>query len=42
MAFISQTIFSDAFFLNENIGILIELPLNFVPKGPIDNKPAQV
>ena len=27
-------------FLNENVRILIEISLKFVPKGPIDNKPA--
>ena len=25
-------------FMNEKVGILIEISLNFVPKGPIDNK----
>ena len=29
-------------FLNENVWILIEFSLNFVPKGPIDNKPVLV
>ena len=29
-------------FLNENVGILIEVSLEFVPKGPIDNKSALV
>ena len=29
-------------FLNENVWILIEIPLKFVPKGLIDNKPAFV
>ena len=42
MAAISQTIFSEAFFLNEKFGILIKISLKFVPKGPIDNKPALV
>ena len=27
-------------FLNENVRILIQLSLKFVPKGPIDNKSA--
>ena len=27
-------------FLNENVLILIKMSLKFVPKGPIDNKPA--
>ena len=29
-------------FLNENVWILIEISLKFVPKGPIDNIPALV
>ena len=29
-------------FVNEKFCILIEIPLKFVPKGPIDNKPALV
>ena len=29
-------------FLNENIRILIKIPLKFVPKGPINNNPALV
>ena len=29
-------------FLNENVWILIEIPLKFVPKGPINNIPALV
>ena len=29
-------------FLNENVWIPIEISLNFVPKGPIDNIPALV
>ena len=29
-------------FVNENACILIEISLNFVPKGSIDNKPALV
>ena len=28
--------------LNENVRISIEVPLNFVPKGPINNFPALV
>ena len=35
MAAISQTIFSDAFFVNENLCILIKILLKFVPKRPI-------
>ena len=27
-------------FLNENVKISIKISLKFVPKGPIDNKPA--
>ena len=40
-AAISQTIFSDAFSWMK-ICILIKILLQFVPKGPIDNKPALV
>ena len=29
-------------FVNENVGILIEISLKFVPKGPINNIPALV
>ena len=29
-------------FLNENVWISIKISLKFVPKGPIDNKPALV
>ena len=29
-------------FVNENVGILIEISLKFVPKGPINNNPALV
>ena len=29
-------------FLNENVRILIQISLKFVPKSPIDNKPALV
>ena len=42
MAAISQTILSDAFFVNEKFYILIKIPLKFVPKCPIDNNPALV
>ena len=42
MAAFSQTIFFNAFFLNENFCVLIKISLKFVPKGPIDNKPALV
>ena len=27
-------------FLNENVWISIKISLKFVPKGPVDNKPA--
>ena len=37
MAAISQTTFSDAFFLNETLCILINISVKFVPKGPINN-----
>ena len=37
---ISQMIFSDAFFMNENFYILIKISMKFVPKGPIGNNPA--
>ena len=40
MAAISQTIFSDAFFVNEKVCILISL--KFVPNGSIDNRVALV
>ena len=40
MATISQTIYSEAFFVNEKFSILIHIPLKFVPKGPFDNKVA--
>ena len=33
----SQTTFSSAFFLNENVWIPLKLSLTFVPKGPINN-----
>ena len=39
---ISQTTFSIAFFLGENIWIPIEIWLKFVPNGPINNIPALV
>ena len=42
MAAISQTMFSNAFFLNENIRISIKISLKFVPKGPINNSLALV
>ena len=42
MASISQTIVSEAFFVNEKISILIKISQKFVPKGPIDNNPALV
>ena len=29
-------------FMNEKLCILIKISLKFVPKGPIDNNPAQV
>ena len=34
---ISQTAFPNAFFLNENVWILIKISLKFVPKGSINN-----
>ena len=42
MAGIFQTTFSDAFFFNEIVWILIKIALMFVPKGPINNIPALV
>ena len=42
MAAVSQTTLSNAFFMNENIRISIEISLKFVPKGPINNNPALV
>ena len=39
---ISQTPFSNAFFVNENVWIPIKISLKFVPKGPINNIPALV
>ena len=29
-------------FLNENVKILIQISLKFVPRSPIDNKPALI
>ena len=40
MAAISQTVFSDAFFVSEKLRILIKISLKFIPKGPVDNNPA--
>ena len=37
-----QTTLSNAFFLNENVLILIKFSLKFVPKGQINNIPALV
>ena len=42
IAAISQTKFSNAFFLNENIWILHKISLKFVPKVRIDNIAAMV
>ena len=46
MADLSQTHFADdifnCIFVNEKLRILIQISLNFVPKGPIDNKSALV
>ena len=42
MAAILQMVFSNAFFVNENICILIKMSLEFVPNGLIDNNPALV
>ena len=42
MTAFSQMTLSNAFFLNENILISIEISLKFVPKVPIDNIPALV
>ena len=42
MEAISQTTFSSAFFLNENILIPIKISLKFVPKGSFNNIPALV
>ena len=38
MAAISQTTFSNAFFMKVKFLFLIRISLMFVPKGPIDNK----
>ena len=40
-AIVADNIFK-CFFLNENDRILIQLSLKFVPRSPIDNKPALV
>ena len=37
MAAVSQTKFSNVFFLNENIWISIKISPKFVHKGPINN-----
>ena len=42
MAAISADDISKCIFLNENVRILIQISLKFVPKGWIDNKPALV
>ena len=42
MAAIFQTTFSNAFLLNEDLWISIEMSLKFVPKGPINNIPSLV
>ena len=42
MHVISQTPFSNAIFLNENIWIPIDISLKFIPKGPINYIPAWV
>ena len=42
MTAISQTVFSDACFVNEKFKILIKISLKFVPEGPIDKNPALV
>ena len=42
MATFFQTIFSKAFFFNENVRILINISLTFVPKAPNNNIPALV
>ena len=42
MDVIFQTTFSNAFSLNENVWISIEISLKFVPKGPIHDIPALV
>ena len=40
MVAISQTTFSNAFFMNETFCILSQISLKFVSKGPIDSNPA--
>ena len=40
MIAISQTMFSDAFFVNEKFSILIIISLKAFPEGPIDINPA--
>ena len=40
-AILADDIFK-SIFMNENIRILIQISLKFVPKGPIDNKSALV
>ena len=40
MAAISQAIFSDTFFANEKLRILIKISPKFVSKGQIDKKAA--
>ena len=42
MATIFQTTFSNAFFFNDKVKILIKISLKFVPKGPINNIPALI
>ena len=42
MAATFQTIFANAFLLNENVWILIKISLRFILKGPINNIPALV
>ena len=38
----SQTTFSSAFFLNENVWFPIKISLKFVPKDPINNIPSLI
>ena len=42
MAVVLLTTFSDIFIFNEALGISFEIPLKFVPEGPVDNIPALV
>ena len=42
MTNISQTIFSDAFFVNQKFCILIQISPKFVSRGPINNIPSSV